>query len=1224
MKLIAEKYKSLRPEISYLSDEVIIAQAWKKTHQYIRQHNWYSDTLALDISALGLEKNAKKWSSSLANNFSEEKSNTFPIELVPAPKSEPWDILTTWQPKTKESERKESPPIRPLAHITIRDQTCATALMMCVADAVETAQGDCSEQNFFVAQKNSVFSYGNRLLCDWKDKKAWFRWGNGEIYRKFFTDYQNFLKRPLIIGREVSRNHSDSDHVFVVNLDISKFYDHIDRKTLLDLLSKISRDFYGIKEDEFWSVAKRVTNWQWDTDSHDIADEIGLIIEDKGLPQGLVAAGFLANAYLVNFDKSVGTHIGKSTQGLNNVVIHDYCRYVDDLRLVISIEDDDIESAKKVISSWINDHLSKHTHSNLKINPSKTKITSLSDLDNTGSLAGRVGVLQAELSGPMDRDSLDGAMGLLEGLLDTKSDGLPNDDVSEPLLKLARFDNDIKSDTLKRFAANRLELVMRYKRKLSASEIDFIDNESELLARKLIRAWMQDPSLAVVLRKAFEIFPSPSIAEAVFEAVFKKTGKNTEDKITTAIMNYLLADLFRCCIDFNGIFQKHEYPKTANPEAFLDVGASYAQKIINENSSPKFLKRQASLLLATLNRPIYFSTNTDELIQDSLHAILVGRNPRDTYQVYALYEVAAQITDKPDTIAALLIAHLDKFDDERRNSILEDFAKRGGGGFWLSIWNQLKKLNNKKDLAYFRWSAPQVIIDPRPTKQRLSKVIISEKNGFEHESALIKLGLGLIKFAVSSPKFQAISPNEISVNYDNERISWDKIWMPEVNEIIVTAGKINKDPRFEIPHWINRENQTFSENSVIYWIGAILRAAAVGGDDFTGNRWKSNVKTKSYKGLKTGWYKRRMGMMYSSEALVGEYATLSNWISELLMKCLQWPGVQSSFLSTNEINNIVDLNTLKKTLADRLNYLNANYCESSKMPTLFTKVNRLNARDRGFRLVTVQQLLPKTNDFSLADPKLDFPVTRAKNRDHLSRICHLTYKTLMAKLNAEGDKISSGADLIVFPEVAIHPDDQDIIKRLADKTKSIIFAGMVFMDHKGSLVNNGRWFIPDYQPQGRRWIIRDQGKASMTHDEIKLGISAHRPCQHILEIHGHPDGPFKITGAICYDATDLKLASDLRDKTDLFVVCAHNKDVSTFDTMASALNYHMYQHIVVVNKGEFGGSTIQAPYRESYDRLISHAHGNDQISINLADLDLAAFRRPMKKFKEIKYKPAGM
>ncbi|MGH1427848.1 MAG: hypothetical protein ACRBEE_07905, partial [Arenicella sp.] len=129
---------------------------------------------------------------------------------------------------------------------------------------------------------------------------------------------------------------------------------------------------------------------------------------------------------------------------------------------------------------------------------------------------------------------------------------------------------------------------------------------------------------------------------------------------------------------------------------------------------------------------------------------------------------------------------------------------------------------------------------------------------------------------------------------------------------------------------------------------------------------------------------------------------------------------------------------------------------------------------------------------------------------------------------------------------------------------------------------------------------------------------------HLIELEGHPEGPFRITGAICYDATDIKLAADLRGKTDLFVIAAHNKDVSTFDNMASALQYHMYQHVVITNIGEYGGSTIQAPYKETFDKLISHSHGCNQISISTADIDLAAFRRKVRGFKKVKTKPAGL
>jgi len=182
---------------------------------------------------------------------------------------------------------------------------------------------------------------------------------------------------------------------------------------------------------------------------------------------------------------------------------------------------------------------------------------------------------------------------------------------------------------------------------------------------------------------------------------------------------------------------------------------------------------------------------------------------------------------------------------------------------------------------------------------------------------------------------------------------------------------------------------------------------------------------------------------------------------------------------------------------------------------------------------------------------------------------------------------------------------------------------LVFKNENGKYINVARWFIPDYRDSGRQWVIRDQGKKHMTANEIKLGISSYRPCQHVIEINNGTEEPFRITGAICYDATDIKLAADLKDKSDLFVVCAHNKDVNTFDNMASALQYHMYQHVVISNIGEFGGSTIQAPFKEPYHRLISHVHGVGQVSINTADLDLAAFRREIKSYKEVKAKPAG-
>jgi len=403
MKLIKPFFKQLQPSIDYLCHEVVIAQAWKKTHTYMRTHNWYADTLALDVSALGLESNAKNW----AKQIGDDKFNLYTIELIPAAKSEEWviDHEKGWIPKSSAEQKCEqlsqcvgavvkdcpnipvseyckkdkeqagyrvkNPPLRPLAHVKVRDQTWATSAMLCLADVVESEQGDCSEGNFFKAQSKKVYSYGNRLLCDWDGAIAKFRWGNSQTYRKFYTDYQQFLKRPVEIGSEIAQAQGSSDSVYVVSLDLKKFYDNVDRKELYSRLRMHCVEKGYEDCEDFWKGFEKVTNWMWDNNAHARAEELNLEL-GEGLPQGLVASGFFANAYMLRFDKKVGENIHKKIPGRNRIILHDYCRYVDDLRLVVSIDDDDLyEEIGKTVNLWISDLLKKNAGQDLKINEKK-------------------------------------------------------------------------------------------------------------------------------------------------------------------------------------------------------------------------------------------------------------------------------------------------------------------------------------------------------------------------------------------------------------------------------------------------------------------------------------------------------------------------------------------------------------------------------------------------------------------------------------------------------------------------------------------------------------------------------------------------------------------------------------------------------------------------------------------------------------------------------------
>ena len=103
----------------------------------------------------------------------------------------------------------------------------------------------------------------------------------------------------------------------------------------------------------------------------------------------------------------------------------------------------------------------------------------------------------------------------------------------------------------------------------------------------------------------------------------------------------------------------------------------------------------------------------------------------------------------------------------------------------------------------------------------------------------------------------------------------------------------------------------------------------------------------------------------------------------------------------------------------------------------------------------------------------------------------------------------------------------------------------------------------------------------------------------------------------------------MRDKSNAFCIPALNQDVNSFDNMVEALHYHMYQPVVLVNTGEFGSSYAMAPYKESYNRLIAHSTGNNQVAINTFEMNMFDFRRDgvgssMKSDNNIKTPPAGI
>lgn len=275
------------------------------------------------------------------------------------------------------------------------------------------------------------------------------------------------------------------------------------------------------------------------------------------------------------------------------------------------------------------------------------------------------------------------------------------------------------------------------------------------------------------------------------------------------------------------------------------------------------------------------------------------------------------------------------------------------------------------------------------------------------------------------------------------------------------------------------------------------------------------------------------------------------------------------------------------------------------------------------RVGVVQTVIPGRDIFA-GDPQLNNPDTRRRHRRHLSAVLGGVHRMLQVRETHRDN--GSGIELLVFPELAIHPADiESHIIPFVFQHRCMVFAGMVY--HPASpgqnLINSGSWIIPVRTPRGGLQVeYVEQGKRNLTPEELHLGVVGFRPAQWVLDLV-HPTNLTRLwsmSGSICYDSTDLCLAADLRNLTDMFVIPALNTDVGTFDNMAAALHYHMFQHVIVANCGQFGGSTGQAPFFDRHNRTIFHSHGNEQVSISFFEVDMNTYRNGQPPLKT---PPAG-
>lgn len=1273
MSIIKEKYKNIKPELKYLSDEVILAQAWKKSHSYIRRHNWFADVLELDCSTIDLEHRLREWADQLKNHSYKVDD----MRLVLAPKNKQWYFaeskdkqdFNSWSPrKDKNSVQK----LRPLAHLTIRDQTVSTAVMLCLADAIETAQGPTDETDYLNAQRQGVYSYGNRLHCNWEDigtrKRARFGWGNSRCYRQYYDDYKNFLERPRYICQYYTSAMSPNSNLYVVSLDLKEFFDHIDPNALLHELKKVYKKFnkeYNFNEsldqDDFWSITSDVFSWQWaEVDSLNNEELFGGKLP-KGIPQGLVASGFFSNAYLVNFDQMVGKYINVTND--SSLLIRDYCRYVDDIRIVVevnnNISSDQVKQfSENMIENLLNTHQS-NINSELRVclNKEKTKVMPFQQLLTQSNVSSLMNMFQNVLSGTPDVESLRQVAGGLDGLLQISEQLEGDEHKAINPLELSEISTphiDVRDDTLKRFVATRMVKSLRLRRGMTdlsetIGRVDrildnltagkMLDHEFETAARKLISSWSNNPSLTLLLRCGLDLFPDSKLLFPVIEALRSKLYKiphgNPILLREMKVAEYISADLLKAASTDIGYRSETVYPDSANIKGFREKLATFAKEILTRrNESPWYLEQQAALYLVSIGE-CNFSLKEDEpelrhyilLREASLYKSTIKAKIRDRLAVSL---IAQQLNPNPNKFSSWFITWMNK------KKLSNASRKKAVEIVFMNRPDLMNKIIRSKRIDSVSWKGiipvdilnllkcDKKVVNLQDNREiSLLKIIQSDSNPFKQENALLQLARSILRSHESTRILSSLSQvNDLKVCCTD----WKNIQQPSKNEsfLSVTVEEKNNVSLEQTPSWIS------AKLTWMYTLGRILRSCITGEYDFTYHTFLVREDPGFYKGIKSTWFTRRFGINNNPRGLLTEPSPISPWLSELLIRLLQWPGINQLEGVIQEFEQVKNEEGLLKLIEDRLNLQSEIFGRLSGTPFyILPSPSQRVSEDSKLQVAIVQPLLPKMDDFNEKDPMNWTPSYRSKHRNHIASICNLVNSHLKSTRSAQStvnkeSKTVKDLDLIVFPELTVHPNDIDLLRGLSDATKANIFTGLTFIqpDLSKQPINQAMWLLRNERHTGREFISIYQGKEHMTKYEKDMGIQSYRPYQVIIELQNSRKKITRLAGAICYDATDLSLVADLREVSDIFIIAAMNKDVQTFDNMVSALHYHMYQPVILANTGEFGGSTAQAPYSK-HARHIAHIHGNDQVAVSIFEVDASLFKGDSNKLPGLKTIPAG-
>ncbi len=1213
----------LKPCIELLREEYVLVQAWKKTAAYIRYHNWYSDTLALDRAAISLPAFIGELRERLQAPESWQNDD---LRVVLAPKSQNWIVEKgKWKPVKNENPAKRR---RPLAHVSLADQVLATAIMLCLADRVETQQGDPRDSVCELKKRKQIVSYGNRLFCERVDNKLRHRWGSKKLYRAYFQDYREFISRPEFVIKSISGEARK--HVYVIHADLRQFYDSVKPELLW---SSIYRTREKDDDQTFYSLIESVFDWGWhandENDIEDYANQVNLRdFKRVALPQGLVASGFFANTVLLNFDELLKSAINSEIS--DGVILMDACRYVDDFRIVVDSTANVWFSPVQInetVSDWLEKILTRAAPG-VSLSSEKTLIVAPEANERPLIKNGaRMNRIQTTVSGGFDVQTGEVILDTIQSLV------RPQQITHENGWRLSPV-SDVHDNTIARFGAMRYRSTFRSIRPmlhdhtfdhapdhslddaLDDAEIDIndarlrptrtrfeLDNDVKVFALELVEKWVRDPSNVRLLRVGLDLWPDVNLLQEVISLLRPLIESQNSDKSLKQIAWYCISEILRAGATETGLVEDpHSLPYEIDVNSYRNQLCEEARSLVDLplHTIPWYLRQQALLFLATCDPS---AVNADRLVTEpenshylDLIQFLLGKmNPiRD-----AEFATLAVLARRSFT-GRLTKLKLNR--SRKRHIALRDPS------FILEISDSEMTETFFDDLPmYIRKDLCRIQTHAVNGYETLSNLILNNhpQHSLRNELSLLyfsKAFLNQHKDAKTKGS-EVITPNDVIVKLGKDQ----KI--AEIKDLRIVRRRV-KPPKsmYEMPLWCNRSN---------YWrfqLGFLLRFILSGHPDFTRPVYQASWKEKvAYRPAESHWYQRLYGLYNAQPAFGDDWVPITNWIEEFLLALLRWPGCR---LSENFewVEGCVD-SAIEK-IEDRIKVLESMRGDSTRtliLPLPLKPPTATNQRN-SIRACVVQTAVPSVEEIKPNDLELNKPKIRRKHRDHLSATLEAVKQMLDLRKTHMQD--AESLDWLILPELAVHPVDvKTHLVPFARAYKTIILTGLTYekIFESKPLVNSALWVMPEWsKAYGLQIKTRRQGKENLAPNELDFNngevsiLQGFRACQWLIGFpwsNSSDDRYAWLTASVCYDATDLKLVSDLSNQSDVFAIPSLNKDVRTFDQMALALHYHMFQCVIVANSGQFGGSNAYWPRSEPHIRQIFHTHGQPQASVSFLEID---------------------